>query len=129
MDKVDLCVFGIVLSIVLMGIMSMVFFIYNSDCPHYFGNICPANKWYFFPLTYLFPVYTGLYSYINFGMVLIPIFLIAVIYVPLVANEFRVGLPSYAYKTDAALRSPNNISNVYKAVELLQNMINQMGGV
>ncbi len=129
MKIVDLCIFGQVLSIFIMAIPSFLCFIIYPDSPGLPGNVLPTDCWFIFPLIYIFPMYTTVYFFIIFGMVINSAFILGTTYIPLLVRELPVGKRNHKYYSNEILRSPENIIHVYMTVEILQNKINQLCGI
>ncbi len=126
--QVDFGAFGITLCLALMLCTTFVFVLTFPNVPPLLGNVLPTNTIYLVPLIYIYPQYVAFYGYINFAIIIVSVYMLGMIYIPLVVAEFRVGRKNYDYDTLDILRHPNNITDVYRAVEMLQNRFNELAG-
>lgn len=129
MKKVDFCIIGLTISIIMIAATTVLFFIISPNTPGLPGNVLPTNSWLLFPLIYVFPIYTVIYCYITIGIVTVSAFILGTVYIPLLVRELPVGKHDHKYSANENLRSPSNIIHVFMTVEILQTKINQLCGV
>ncbi len=107
---------------------TFVFVLTFPTVPLILGNVLPTNTIYLFLLVYIYPLYVAFYGYVNFTFMVVSLFMLGMIYIPLVVSQLRVGRKNCNYDTLDSLRHPNNITYVYRAVEMLQNGLNELAG-
>lgn len=122
---VDFFVYSIVASFFLLNLVTTGFFIVWPTAPTLFGSVLPL-KWYYFPLIYLFPIYTG--TCLNFYIVpvLVAAFVLGTVFIPFTVRELRLGRKKY-WANDT-LRNPWKLQMIYRNVQIIQHHINLLAG-
>lgn len=75
----------------------------------------------------MLPAYAISYCHINLVVVTLTVLVLGTIYIPFVVRELRVGYRKN-YKCSVTLRYPENLQKVYRMVQILQILANQILG-
>lgn len=114
------------MTLIFLDICMCVYFVYNPSLPNMPGNILPSNKWYWFPLVHLFPVYFNTVILLQSAMVACLMFIYGAIYLPLVVRELDLGGSNY--RALHRLRRSDKLMLVYRMVYIVQEILNSVIG-
>lgn len=103
-----------------------VFYISTPDLPDLFGYYLPLDKWYWFPLAYLFCPYISFIVITQFAITFSIAYYYGVVYVPLILKELCLG--RIRYRAVDTLRKPDNLIISYRMAQIVQQMINAVIG-
>ncbi len=108
-----------------MQIINILAFLIFPKSPAMFGNVLP-DKWYIYPIHYLFPIYIIPYCYFNLGILAEVVVILGLVHIPFIVNELNVSRSKYV--TTESLREAENLKLVYRMAQILQVRINLLFG-
>lgn len=122
MQFVDCCAFVLFLSMNICNACMCIFFILYPNLPNLPGNILPTDKWYWFPLVYIFTIYTNTILLLKCSFLACLALVYGIVYLPFVLNELCLGKTKY--RATEHLRHSNNLFVVYRMTQIIQEMVN-----
>lgn len=126
MKFMDIGILLISLFFIFCDVLFTLFFIAYPTLPHLFGSLLPSDKLFLLPILHLYHVYSNTILLTQIYLNVTVMFIYGCVYLPIVIPELRLGRSKY--RTSNALRKPDTLIWVYRMVQIIQEVVNQLVG-